>query len=92
MTTGSLDVVGGRAGAARERSSCFPTRNVRLRTVLAWNVVESGNTSPRNSATLPNGISAANLAVKYRSSGAMGDRRVNNAGTVFGASVRHGHA
>jgi hypothetical protein len=41
---------------------------------------------------LPNGISAANLAVKYRSSGAMGDRRVNNAGTVFGPSVRHGHA
>ena len=92
MTTGSPDVVGWRAGAARERSSRFPTRNVRLRTVLAWNLVESGNTSPRKSATLPNGISAANLAVRYRSSGAMGDRRVNNAGTVFGASVRHGHA
>ncbi len=59
--------------------------------LVDW-VVESGKTSPRNAATLPNGSSAASFAVRYSNSGAMPTRRVNNAGTVTGASGRHRHA
>jgi hypothetical protein len=62
VRTGCGRLTRGCGAGARRR---FPTRTVRFRTVLAWVVVESGNTSPKKSATLPNGINAASFAVRY---------------------------
>jgi hypothetical protein len=45
---------------------------IRLRVVPGAAFAESGKSSERKSATLPNGISAASLAVRYLSSGVTG--------------------
>jgi len=45
---------------------------VRLRTVAAVVAADEGKSSPRKSAALPNGNSAAILAVRYFNSGVMG--------------------
>src|SRR5665213_2178646 len=45
---------------------------VRLRTVFGVVCAESGRSSPRTSATLPNGNKAASLAVRYFNSGVVG--------------------
>ena len=44
---------------------------MRFQTVLPWVLEDVGNISSRNAATLPNGIKAASLAVRYNSSGAI---------------------
>jgi hypothetical protein len=58
--------------ASAEVCSLRPTLIVRLRIVPGAAFAESGRSSERKSATLPNGISAASLAVRYLSSGVTG--------------------
>ena len=69
------------------RSSRLPTRRVRLRTGLACVLVDVGNTSSRKTATLPNGINAASLDVRYSSSGAVALRAVGRVETVIACNV-----
>src|SRR5580658_813655 len=52
--------------------SRLPTFIVRLRTVLAVVLEDKGKSSPRKSATFPNGNNAAIFAVRYRNSGVVG--------------------
>jgi hypothetical protein len=60
------------ARASAEFCSRRPTLIVRLRVVPGAAFAESGNSSERKSPTLPNGIGAASLAVRYLSSGVTG--------------------
>jgi len=66
------------ANTSADFCSRFPTFIVRLRTVPAVARADSGRSSPRKSATFPNGNSAAILAVRYRNSGVIGFLFVNS--------------
>ena len=63
---------------------------VRLRTVLTATFADAGKSSPRKSATLPNGSRAAILAVRYLSSGVMGLRFVKRVEYVRFCEPVHG--
>jgi len=73
---GSFDDV--EANTSADFCSRLPTFIVRLRTVLAVVWEDKGKSSPRQSATLPNGNHAAILAVRYRNSGVIGFLFVNS--------------
>src|ERR1039457_5360833 len=60
------------ASTSADFCSRLPTFIVRLRTVLAVVWEDKGKSSPRKSATFPNGNNAAILAVRYRNSGVVG--------------------
>jgi hypothetical protein len=60
------------ASTAADSCSCLPTFIVRLRTVLGVVLEDKGKSSPRKSATFPNGNNAAIFAVRYRNSGVIG--------------------
>jgi hypothetical protein len=66
------------ANTSADFCSRFPTFIVRLRTVPAVARADIGRSSPRKSATFPNGNSAAILAVRYRNSGVIGFLFVNS--------------
>src|ERR1700733_1411999 len=67
---GSFDEEEARTSA--DSCSRLPTFIVRLRTVLGVAWEDKGKSSPRKSATFPNGNNAAILAMRYRNSGVMG--------------------
>src|ERR1022692_661592 len=73
----------GIARASADLVSLLPTFMVRLRTVFGVVCAESGRSSPRKSATLPNGNKAASLAVRYFNSGVVGSLLVNIAEKLF---------
>src|SRR5450755_2139266 len=66
------------ASTSADSCSRLPTFIVRLRTVPAVARANSGRSSPRKSATFPNGNCAAILAVRYRNSGVIGFLFVNS--------------
>jgi hypothetical protein len=60
------------ASTSADFCSRLPTFIVRLRTVLGVVWEDKGKSSPRKSATFPNGNNAAILAVRYLNSGLVG--------------------
>jgi hypothetical protein len=64
MTFGTAISVSNISGFCIDRSNRRPTRIILFRTVLALVFAEAGSNSPRKSATLPKGISAASLDVR----------------------------
>jgi hypothetical protein len=81
----------GFARASADFSSRLPTLIVRFRTVLAVVFADNGKSSPKKSATLPNGSKAAILAVRYFNSGVVGFLFVKSVEKLRPCDPEHEH-